>query len=81
MSEFLSIETDARGVCTLTLNQPKRHNALSVGLMDALTQAAADLGADPAVRVVVLAAAGESFCAGGDLRWMAEQFAAGPSAR
>ncbi|NHX27579.1 crotonase/enoyl-CoA hydratase family protein, partial [Escherichia coli] len=33
------------------------------------------------VRVVVLAGAGESFCAGGDLRWMAQQFEAGPDQR
>ncbi|MEM9638308.1 MAG: crotonase/enoyl-CoA hydratase family protein, partial [Pseudomonadota bacterium] len=38
-----------------------------------LTQAAADLGADDAVRVVVLTGAGKSFCAGGDLAWMAAQ--------
>ena len=41
-----------------------------------LKQAAEQLGADHAVRVVVLSGAGRSFCAGGDLGWMREQIAA-----
>ena len=35
--------------------------------------AAGLLDRDPAVRVVVLAATGRSFCAGGDLGWMQAQ--------
>jgi len=81
MSDVLLIETDARGVATLTLNAPGRHNALSEPMMDALIDAAARLGADPGVRVVVLTGAGKSFCAGGDLRWMQSQIAAGPASR
>jgi len=38
-----------------------------------LTRAAEVLGADRAVRAVVLAANGKSFCAGGDLGWMQDQ--------
>ncbi len=74
--ETLTIETDARGVTRLTLNRPERHNALSARLIAELTEAAAVLGADPAVRVVVLTGAGRSFCAGGDLKWMQAQMAA-----
>ena len=70
MSGPVIIKTDARGVATLTLNEPERHNCLSPAMMDALTDAARCLGADDAVRVVVLTGAGRSFCAGGDLRWM-----------
>ena len=70
MSGPVIIETDARGVATLTLNEPERHNCLSPAMLDALTDAARRLGADDAVRVVVLTGAGRSFCAGGDLRWM-----------
>ncbi|MEM9723872.1 MAG: enoyl-CoA hydratase-related protein [Pseudomonadota bacterium] len=69
MAEPLSIETDARGVATLRLARPERHNALNAELITALTEAAQRVGADPAVRVVVLTGAGESFCAGGDLEW------------
>ncbi|TVQ57820.1 MAG: crotonase/enoyl-CoA hydratase family protein [Rhodobacteraceae bacterium] len=76
MMETLSLSVDARGVATLTLNRPEKHNALSAAMIGELTEAAASLGADPAVRVVVLTGAGESFCAGGDLGWMRAQFAA-----
>lgn len=81
MSDCLKIETDARGVATMTLNRPDKHNALSADLMDALTEAAGALSADDAVRVVVLTGAGESFCAGGDLRWMQAQMQAGDAQR
>ena len=50
-------------------------------MIDELTAAAGELGADPAVRAVILAAEGKSFCAGGDLGWMREQIAADDPAR
>ncbi len=76
----LRIEADARGVAVLTLDRSEKHNALSGELIEALDAAARRLGRDPAVRVIVLTGAGESFCAGGDLGWMKAQMAAdGPS--
>ncbi|MFN3822976.1 MAG: crotonase/enoyl-CoA hydratase family protein [Pseudorhodobacter sp.] len=81
MYHTISVETDARGVATLTLNRPDKRNALSAGMMDQLAAAAADLGADPAVRVVVLTGAGETFCAGGDLDWMRAQMEADDATR
>jgi len=59
-----------RHVAWLTLNRPEARNALSVGLMAALDAALVAAEADPAVRVVVIAAAGPVFCAGHDLREM-----------
>jgi len=76
MFETIRIETDARGVATLWLARADKHNALSGQMIDELTIAAAQLGADDAVRVVVLAAEGKSFCAGGDLKWMQAQMTA-----
>lgn len=73
MFETITIATDARGVATLTLNRPEKHNAMSGQMLRELKQAAAQLGADNAVRVVVLTGTGKSFCAGGDLGWMREQ--------
>jgi len=61
---------DLAGVATLTMNRPQARNALSMGLMTALIEALAQVGADPAVKVVVLAAAGPAFCAGHDLKEM-----------
>lgn len=52
------------------MNRPKVHNALNETLIAELTAAMRTLGDDPAVRAVVLAGAGESFCAGADMGWM-----------
>lgn len=81
MFETIAIETDARGVATLTLDRAEKHNAMSAQMLAELTQAAATLGADDAVRVVVLSAAGKSFCAGGDLAWMQDQMQMDPVTR
>lgn len=79
--QTIRIETDARGVAHLWLARPDRHNALSAQMIGALTSAAARLAADPAVRVVVLAAEGKSFCAGADLGWMQDQMRADAASR
>src|SRR6056300_1618922 len=78
MYETISVEVDARGVATLTMTRVEKHNALNAQMMDELTDAALNLGADAAVRVVILASEGKSFCAGGDLEWMRAQFDATP---
>lgn len=79
--ETISISTDERGVATLLLNRADKHNSLSAQMIDELTAAAAQIGADENVRVVVLTGAGASFCAGGDLGWMREQFEASRETR
>lgn len=76
MYQTIDIDTDGRGVATLSLIREDKHNAMSGAMIDELTRAAAQLAGDDAVRVVVLAARGKSFCAGGDLGWMQEQMAA-----
>ncbi|MDA7963080.1 crotonase/enoyl-CoA hydratase family protein [Ruegeria sp.] len=81
MFETISLNTDTRGVTTLTLDRADKHNAMSARMISELTQAAQQLGADDAVRVVVLTGAGKSFCAGGDLGWMQDQMAADPDTR
>lgn len=81
MMGAIRVSADARGVARLTLARADKHNALSAAMMDEISGAAARLAADPAVRVVVLEAEGESFCAGGDLNWMRAQFAADDAAR
>ncbi|WP_332699726.1 crotonase/enoyl-CoA hydratase family protein [Devosia sp.] len=75
-SSTLLLEVDNRGVATLTLNRPQRHNALDATMIAELQQTASMLAADSAVRVVVLTGAGASFCAGGDLDWMRQQMTA-----
>jgi 2-(1,2-epoxy-1,2-dihydrophenyl)acetyl-CoA isomerase len=63
----LRLETDG-AVATITLDRPDALNSLTVPLKAALLQAFADVGADPAIRAVVLTGAGRAFCAGQDLR-------------
>ncbi|TDE40206.1 crotonase/enoyl-CoA hydratase family protein [Antarcticimicrobium sediminis] len=79
--ETLIVESDARGVATLTLDRSEKHNAMSAKMIAELTQAAKALGADDSVRAVILTGAGKSFCAGGDLGWMQDQMAADPETR
>jgi enoyl-CoA hydratase/carnithine racemase len=62
---------DARGVVTLTLNDPARFNALGAPMLEALQQALDAVARDESARVVVLAANGKAFCAGHNLKDMA----------
>jgi methylglutaconyl-CoA hydratase len=62
----LDIRDDA-GVRILTLRRPAQRNALSRGLMRRLIAALAEVREGGGTRVVVLAAEGPVFCAGGDI--------------
>jgi 2-(1,2-epoxy-1,2-dihydrophenyl)acetyl-CoA isomerase len=66
------LETVTDRVATLTLNRPDRLNALSSSIIDGLLEALPRLAADPEIAVVVLTGAGRGFCAGGDVKSMAE---------
>jgi methylglutaconyl-CoA hydratase len=61
---------DPRGVATLTMNRPDRHNAFDDALIAEMTAALDRLGGRSDVRIVVLASTGRSFSAGADLDWM-----------
>jgi enoyl-CoA hydratase/carnithine racemase len=51
----------------LTLNRPRRHNAFSAEMRDALVEALRVVVGDPSIAEVVVRGAGASFCSGGDL--------------
>jgi enoyl-CoA hydratase/carnithine racemase len=60
-------------VAWLTINRPEARNALSAAVREALLQAVGRFSEDGAARVlVVTGAGGKAFCAGGDLKEMAE---------
>jgi enoyl-CoA hydratase/carnithine racemase len=62
------------GIGRITLNNPERHNTLSVEMRRALPAALAALDEDPDVRVIVLTGAGErAFSAGADISEFGEQ--------
>jgi methylglutaconyl-CoA hydratase len=65
------------GVATVTLNRPDIHNAFDETLIANLTETFVALDDERDVRVVVLAGAGRSFCAGADLNWMKRMAAFG----
>lgn len=66
---FLTLKADGP-VQYLTLNRPDVRNAFNEQVIAELTQWADQLRATRAVRVVVLAGAGKTFCAGADVEWM-----------
>lgn len=74
--QTISITKDGRGVATLMLDRPDKHNSMSAQMIAELTEAAHRLAAADDIRAVILTGAGDSFCAGGDLSWMREQFEA-----
>ena len=57
-------------VSRVTLNSPEIRNAFNDETIAELTRAFTQLGQDPQVCVIVLAAVGPAFCAGADLNWM-----------
>ena len=66
-----SLSISRVGHCaTVTLNRPEVRNAFNDEVIAELTQAFSQLGQDPDVRAIVLAAEGTAFCAGADLHWM-----------
>ena len=73
------LESVDDGVATLTMNRPERRNALSPAMLEALLEALPRLAADTEIGVVVLTGTEPAFCAGGDVKAMAEgrEFAAG----
>jgi 2-(1,2-epoxy-1,2-dihydrophenyl)acetyl-CoA isomerase len=58
------------GVGVVTLNRPKRLNAVNWQLAGDLVQLFRDLRFRDEVRVVVLTGAGRGFCSGGDAEWL-----------
>lgn len=68
----------AGDVGRLTLNRPQALNALNQAMVDAMTAALLDWREDAGVKAVVVDGAGEKgFCAGGDIRMLAESGQAG----
>jgi enoyl-CoA hydratase/carnithine racemase len=59
--------SDRDGVRTLTLNRPRRKNAINRELWITLAQALIDADKDPGVRAVVLTGAQGAFCSGADI--------------
>jgi 2-(1,2-epoxy-1,2-dihydrophenyl)acetyl-CoA isomerase len=68
------------GVAVIVMNRPERRNALSGGMLTAMSAALAACESDPEVACVVLTGAGGAFCAGGDVKGMADGTGGGSTA-
>ena len=67
--ETLQVAIDGK-LATVTLNRPDVRNAFNEKTINEIALAFDALGRNELVRVIVLAANGPAFCAGGDLNWM-----------
>ncbi|HKS93318.1 MAG TPA: enoyl-CoA hydratase/isomerase family protein [Gammaproteobacteria bacterium] len=70
MTDSVLLQTDPRGVATLTLNRPEKHNAFDGALIAELTRKLVQINNDDRTRILILTGAGKSFSAGADLNWM-----------
>jgi enoyl-CoA hydratase len=67
-----------RSIAIITINRLERMNAMSTGMRDDLTGALLEFREDSALRVAIITGAGDrAFCAGVDLKEMAERDATG----
>ena len=66
----LSLQRDARGIVTVTLERPDLRNAFNADVILELTQAFLGPCSEVGVRAVLLRGRGSAFCAGADLQWM-----------
>jgi methylglutaconyl-CoA hydratase len=70
MSGKVLAQIDQDGNATVMLNRPEAHNAFDPEMVEQLAGRLRELGANPAVRAVVVLGAGKSFCAGADIGHM-----------
>lgn len=73
MSEYQTINfSTAEGLATITLNRPDDANGLNPVMASELRRAAKACEEDQSIKVVVLTGSGRFFCAGGDVKAMAD---------
>ncbi len=68
--KYIQIETDAN-IAIVKINRPEALNAMNSEVISDLSNAIDNVGADDAIKVVIITGAGErSFCAGADISYM-----------
>jgi enoyl-CoA hydratase len=65
MTDELTLER-CDGIAVITMRAPKRRNALTVAMAQAMIEACETVDDDPTVGAVIVAGEGDYFCAGGD---------------
>ena len=61
-------------IATIIMNRPDKMNSFSPQMSDSLHRAISDSSTDKKIRVIILTANGRAFCAGADVKQMAQQF-------
>jgi methylglutaconyl-CoA hydratase len=77
---LITSSLSSRGVATITLNRPDKHNALDGETLKQLHARLQQIERDPNARVLVLTGAGTSFCAGADIGHMRSMLGASKEA-
>lgn len=70
LNEKVLFDVNAKGVATVTLNSPEKHNAFDDVIIKSLTDVFEHIAQRADITVMVLASNGKSFSAGADLGWM-----------
>ncbi len=68
------IYTKENHIATITMNRPDKMNAFTPEMSDSLYRAFKDSDEDHDIRVIILTAVGRAFCAGADVKAMAQSF-------
>jgi len=71
--DFLTVEVDDDGIALVTMNDPDKLNAVGPHNHWQLEDIWLKLARDESIKVIVLTGAGRAFCAGGDVKKMAER--------
>jgi len=70
MTKYVSLTIDQRGVASVCLNNPDKHNAFDDQIIAELSKCFDEVAANNSIRAMVLRSEGRSFSAGADLNWM-----------
>lgn len=67
---MIKVDTDSKGVATIIFNRPEKRNAFNAEFIQTLISALKKIENEAAIRVLVIKANGDHFCAGADLTWL-----------
>lgn len=67
MGDLILVDRPSDGVAVVTLNRPRKYNAISAALLKQLLETLGQLADEPTMRAMVLTGADPAFCAGLDL--------------
>ncbi|MBL23063.1 MAG: enoyl-CoA hydratase [Rhodospirillaceae bacterium] len=68
--EMVLLDTDARGIGTITINRPEVRNAYNAELLEGLANAVTNFEKDDGVRLIRMRGNGIHFQAGADINWL-----------